>query len=365
MKDIKEINKLTRRIIAILRAEAISHNDDWKKYSTHRNLKEVDEMINQLWPDLKVLEDEHSKLLANQKPDDYNDIKNELSELKKILENKTSERVQTDLNKISELEKKLSELTDKNAQLQQQNADSQKQSEDALKNKSPESSFPIADTESKAKKRIQTELDKFNSIKIEKISDDECSNLLNKFKTMKNWILTGSDEESKAAINKQSELKKITNELSLENNRRKWKHKIDYALKDEYEYEEDEVGEQEEHLERIVLKNKDLTKIEYIDYEITLREKTSKKALDDFGYKVVADIYEQRPKHKYIIEVLNWGKQAVENKDTDLAKEVLTDLEFIKKIERQVYDSKIVEVNRLKRNIESLFQQAQIVQTGK
>jgi len=144
-----------------------------------------------------------------------------LGELKKILGDKTSEQIQIDLNKISELEKKLSELTEKNTQLQQQNADLQRQSEDALKNKSPESSFPIADTESKAKKRIQKELDKFNSIKIEEISDDECSNLFNKFKTMKNWILTGSDEESKAAINKQSELKKITNELSLENNRRK------------------------------------------------------------------------------------------------------------------------------------------------
>ncbi|CAG8683708.1 7325_t:CDS:2, partial [Ambispora leptoticha] len=244
---------------------------------------------------------------------------------------KTLEQVQTDLNKITELEKRptlgqLSELTEKNTQLQQQVSDLQQQ----LENK-PELPSPRADTESKAKKIIQTELDKFSNIKIEEIGDEEFLSLLNKFKTMKNWILTGNDEESEAAINKQSELKKITSELSLEN----------------------------------LLKNTDLTMVEYIDYEITLKKKTSKKELDKFGYKVVEDIYKQRPKHKYIIDLINEGKEAIKHKNVDLANEVLDDLKFLEKKEKQVFFSKIVEINRLKKEMRPLIQsqQAQIVQT--
>jgi hypothetical protein len=85
-----------------------------------------------------------------------------------------------------------------------------------------------------------------------------------------------------------------------------------------------------------VLKKTDLTKTEYINYEITLSKKASKKEMDDFGNEVMIDIYKQRPKHKYIMGILDEGKAAIEDKSIDWINEVLADLKFLEKTEKQV-----------------------------
>jgi tetrahydrodipicolinate N-succinyltransferase len=97
--------------------------------------------------------------------------------------------------------------------LQQQIANLQKQL-------APKSASPKTDTESEAKKKIQTALDKFNSLKIEKISDEGVEDWLDTFEEMENWIVTGNEEEIEASMNKQSELKEIVNKLELEDCRR-------------------------------------------------------------------------------------------------------------------------------------------------
>ncbi|MCE8163695.1 MAG: hypothetical protein I3273_03735 [Candidatus Moeniiplasma glomeromycotorum] len=278
---------------------------------------------------------------------------NDLKTLKEVLNNSFPNLIGSE-NKVNEtVQKSMVEDLAKLKEIQQQT--------------STNPTSPEIGKESEIEAKIQGELDKANSVKIDNLSDKEFFDLLNKFKKMKNWILTGNEAESEASINKRSELKKVTDKLGLEAYRRRWKQKIDYALKDEYEeYESEE--EEENHSEPIVLKNTDLTKAEYIDYETELRKKISKKELDNFGYKVVIDIYEQRPKHKYVIEVLNEGKEAIENKDSEGVNEVLTDLKFLEKTEKQVFRSKLIEINKLKRDINSFLiqsQQAQIIQNTK
>jgi len=125
----------------------------------------------------------------------------------------------------------------------------------------------------------------------------------------------------------------------------------------------------EEEEERIVLTSTNLTEVDYIDFKTTLKDKTSKKEMDDFGYKVIKDIYEQREKHERIIEVLSKGENALKNKNIKNAEEVLLYLELLEKLpgQKQVFSSnKRIEISRMKNRINSLInQQAQIVQNTK
>ncbi|CAG8635303.1 3755_t:CDS:2, partial [Ambispora leptoticha] len=232
---------------------------------------------------------EEIKVLVGEEDEEINVLEKLLAE-KRIKSKRLKNRKVELENELEGGGSKLSELTEANTRLQEQISDLQQQLKDTLANKKPELSSPKVDTESKAKKVIQTELDKFSNIKIEEIGDEEFLSLHKKFKKMKNWILAGNDEETEAAINKQSELKEIN---------------------------------------------------------------------------IVEDIYQQRPKHKYIIDLINEGKEAIEHKNVDLANEVLDDLKFLEKKEKQAFFSKIVEINRLKKEMRPLIQsqQAQIVQT--
>jgi len=94
-----------------------------------------------------------------------------------------------------------------------------------------------------------------------------------------------------------------------------------------------------------------------------------KKRMDDFGYKVIEDVYKERQKHGNIIAVLNKGKSAVENNDLERAREVLYQLQFLQSLpeQQQVFSSKKgIDVRRLSISLESLIkQQAQIVQNTK
>jgi len=130
--------------------------------------------------------------------------------------------IEEEKNKIEKLLKETQEqLTNENTQQQQRIIDLQKELEDALASKKPELSSPKANTENKAKKGIQKELDKFSKIEIEEMNDKEFSDLLNKFKIMKNWARNGNEEESEASRDKQSELKEKTDKLGLESYRRR------------------------------------------------------------------------------------------------------------------------------------------------
>jgi hypothetical protein len=96
----------------------------------------------------------------------------------------------------------------KNEQLQQQ-----------LSNKEVKLGNEVEE-ENEAKKKIQTELDRFSKIEIKDISDKEVTELIDKFEEMIDWLSTGSEGYKKAVINKYSELKGINDELDLEEARR-------------------------------------------------------------------------------------------------------------------------------------------------
>ena len=285
MKGIKETIEEIKNVIVKLRAEAIDHTDDWKKYPHKRSLKDVNERIEKLWKDFseleaewerkdleisnrnnwidpanlekeatkrgmvsaedykKVLENQkpenlpfdwaqqiadkdkylqernerpnitvetwddyknrptleqyesrpnitienYNALLNNQKPTDYESVKEELEKLKSILGGRNLEQVQTDLNRISELERKspleqpkeaaegensiekllkeiLEKLTKESVQQRQLIADLPKELKNILTDKNPELPSSSTGSENKFKKTIQSELNKFNEL---------------------------------------------------------------------------------------------------------------------------------------------------------------------------------------------------------
>jgi len=503
MKGIKETIEEIKDIIVKLRAEAIDHTDDWKKYPHKRSLKDINERIEKLWKDFSELESEWEKkdleisnrnnwinptdlekeatkrgmvsaedykkvlenqkpknlpsdwvqqiadkdkylqernerpnitvetwdnyknrptleqyesrpnitvenynsLLNNQKPTDYESVKEKLEKLKNILGGRNLEQVQTDLNRISELERKptleqpkeaaegentiekllkeiLEKLTKESAQQQQLITDLPKELEGILASEKPKPISSGAGTENEAKKKLQAELDKFNHLKIKDISDEECHKWLDEFKGIKKWILVDDEEKSEAVTKKWSELKEATDKLGLEVLRREWKQEIEDSLKHESEKNEKE---------RIVLKNTDLTKDNYINFEAKLAEITNKKEMNDFGNAVLRDILEQRLKHRHIIEVFEKGKKVLEKgkervlekNEIQQAKAILLQLNFLKSLpgERKVFgiNKIVVDINRLSDELKTLIesyrqskqmhkseeQQAQIIQNDK
>lgn len=389
-------------LISALLQEATDHTNDWKNNPEHSikkaverrlddlfgndekrlpySLYELKEMLAGVIDGLPGLVDREGKMNQDLVPLLTNvlaaseKIKGEAAEKKELiiptpedfyelLKKKANPVEEDEIKKL--LREILEKLTKESAQQQQLIIDLPKELERILISKKPEPISSGAGSESKAKKEIQTELDNFKKFKIEEATDEECFDWLNKFKKIRNWIITGNEEEIEAAMGKQSELKEITSKLGLETHRRRAKQKIIYALKDEYEYEE----EGEESIERIVLENVNLTRIEYIDFETTLKKKTSKKEMDDFSNEVIKDIYGQRQKHENIINVLKEGKEALEHQDVENAKEILLYLQLLERLpgQKQVFRSnKIIEINRLKKNIDSLIsQQAQIAQDPK
>lgn len=118
----------------------------------------------------------------------------------------------------------------------------------------------------------------------------------------------------------------------------------------------------------------ELKGVDYIDFPRTLRGKTSKEEMDEFGSKMVGKINKQRQIHFDLTELLAEGKKIIENRDIKEATKFLNYLEYFRKLaekmeeEEEIFYSKIGEINKLNNNIKLLIhtqQEAQIVQPSK